>query len=416
MQNRWSSAIKVSLVFFSLIICSLSLSAQTQNTRTPLIQSAVDEGNLTTLKGNVHPLANAKFDQGAAPDSLLMDRMLLVLKRSSTDEAALRKLEDDQQTKSSPNFHNWLTPEQFGTQFGITDADLQIVTAWLQSKGFQVNRVAAGRMVIEFSGTAGQVRSAFHTEIHKYVVNGEAHWANASDPQIPAALTPVIAGVNSMHNFHHKSMIHTGKPLPIPQTSGKGTPQLTVTPCDINTAFENPIFNHTCFGLGPADFAKTYNIPAAATGAGQTIAIVNDSNICTGSPLPTGCTVDDVAAFRTFLLATEGTLRMRRYHEALAARGIVTLEPDPDDEAAVMDAIHAVKAGDLGPAVRAAVHRIAGGLVRRGAGAVVLGCTELPLVMGAEDAAVPVLDGTEILARAALRDAFAREFSAPSRT
>jgi len=300
MQNRWSSAIKVSLVFFSLLICSLSLSAQSQNTRTPLIQSAVDEGNLTTLKGNVHPLANAKFDQGAAPDSLLMDRMLLVLKRSSTDEAALRKLEDDQQSKSSPNFHNWLTPEQFGTQFGITDADLQIVTAWLQSKGFQVNRVAAGRMVIEFSGTAGQVHSVFHTEIHKYVVNGESHWANASDPQIPTALTPVIAGVNSMHNFHHKSMIHTGRPLPIPQTSGKGTPQLTVTPCDINTAFENPIFNHTCFGLGPADFAKIYNIPAAATGAGQTIAIVNDSNICTGSPLPTGCTVDDVAAFRTF--------------------------------------------------------------------------------------------------------------------
>jgi len=114
------------------------------------------------------------------------------------------------------------------------------------------------------------------------------------------------------------------------------------------------------------------------------------------------------------LLATEGTLRMRRYHEALAARGIATLEPDPDDEAVVMDAIHAVKAGDLGPGVRAAVHRIAGGLVRRGAGAVVLGCTELPLVMGAEDAAVPVLDGTEILARAALRDAFAREFPAAS--
>ncbi|HLX00138.1 MAG TPA: protease pro-enzyme activation domain-containing protein [Candidatus Acidoferrales bacterium] len=308
MQNRWSSGIKVSLVFFSLLICSLSLSAQTQNTRTPLIQTAVNEGNLTTLKGNVHPLANAKFDQGTAPDSLLMDRMLLVLKRSSTDEAALRKLEDDQQSKSSPNFHNWLTPEQFGTQFGITDADLQVVTGWLQSKGFQVNRVAAGRMLIEFSGTAGQVRSAFHTEIHKYVVNGEAHWANASDPQIPAALTPVIAGVDSMHNFHHKSMIHAGQSLPMPQTTGKGTPELTVTPCDINGAFKNPIFNHTCFGLGPADFAKIYNIPAAATGAGQTIAIVNDSNICTGTPLPTGCTVDDVAAFRAlFGLAGNNT-------------------------------------------------------------------------------------------------------------
>jgi len=107
------------------------------------------------------------------------------------------------------------------------------------------------------------------------------------------------------------------------------------------------------------------------------------------------------------LLAAEGTLRMRLYHEALAARGIGVIEPTADEETTVMDAIHAVKAGDLGSAVRAAVHRVASDLVRRGAGAVVLGCTELPLVMGAGDASVPVLDGTEILARAALRDAFA---------
>jgi len=114
------------------------------------------------------------------------------------------------------------------------------------------------------------------------------------------------------------------------------------------------------------------------------------------------------------LLATEGTLRMRLYHGALAARGIAVVEPTADEQTAVMDAIRAVKAGDLGPEVRAAVHRVADSLVRRGAGALVLGCTELPLVMGAGDASVPVLDGTEILARAALREAFAREFSAPS--
>ena len=101
-------------------------------------------------------------------------------RRGAEQEAALRQLLDEQQVKSSPNYHQWLTPEQFGKQFGPADADIQAVTDWLTTQGFQVNRVAAGRTVIEFSGTAGQVRQAFHTEIHKFVVNGEEHWANAT--------------------------------------------------------------------------------------------------------------------------------------------------------------------------------------------------------------------------------------------
>ena len=170
------------------------------------ITQPVDMENLVTLRGNTHPLARPEFDQGAAPDSQPMERMLLVLQRSAEQEAALRKLLDEQQIKSSPNYHMWLTPEQFGQQFGPADADIQAVTDWLTSQGFQVSHVAAGRTVIEFSGTAGQVRQAFHTEIHKFVVNGEEHWANASDPQIPAALAPVVAGFASLNNFPKKPM------------------------------------------------------------------------------------------------------------------------------------------------------------------------------------------------------------------
>jgi pro-kumamolisin-like protein len=116
-----------------------------------------------------------------------MRRMLLVLKRSPEQEAALQKLLDDQQDKSSPTYHQWLTPEQFGQQFGPSDQDLHSVTSWLQSHGFEIVRTAKGRGVIKFSGTVGQVQEALHISIHKYVVKGEEHWANASDPQIPAA-------------------------------------------------------------------------------------------------------------------------------------------------------------------------------------------------------------------------------------
>src|SRR3989442_480865 len=159
----------------------------------PLIVQAVDDSQLTTLKGNTHPLARAQFDRGVAPPDLPMQRMLLVLKRSDEQESALRKLLDDQQDKASPNYHKWLTPEQFGRQFGPADQDIQAVTSWLQTHGFQIGQVTKGRTVIEFSGTAAQVQEALHTSIHKFVVDGEEHWANASDPQISSALLAVVA-------------------------------------------------------------------------------------------------------------------------------------------------------------------------------------------------------------------------------
>src|SRR5207249_2888174 len=152
-----------------LLILAALASAQENNVR-PLIVQAVDDSQLTTLKGNTHPLARAQFDRGAAPPDLPMQRMLLVLKRGDEQESALRKLLDDQQDKASPNYHKWLTPEQFGRQFGPADQDLQAVTSWLQMHGFQVSQVTKGRTVIEFSGTAAQVQEALHTSIHKYVV------------------------------------------------------------------------------------------------------------------------------------------------------------------------------------------------------------------------------------------------------
>src|ERR1700722_6102676 len=177
---------------------------------TSLITQPVDEHQLIVLKGNVHPLARPQSDLGTAPASLPMQRMLLVLKRSPEQESALRKLLDDQQDKHSPSYHKWLTPSQYGKQFGPTDSDLQTITAWLQSHGFQVG-TTKGRTVLEFSGSASQVQQAFHTAIHKYVVNGEQHWANSSDPQIPTALTPAVAGVLTLHNFMKKPLVHYTK-------------------------------------------------------------------------------------------------------------------------------------------------------------------------------------------------------------
>jgi hypothetical protein len=248
------------------------------------ITQAIDETQLVRLKGNVHPLARPEFDQGAVPDSVPMNRMLLLLQRSPEQEAALQQLMAEQQAKDSPNFHKWLTPQQFGAQFGPADADIQTVTDWLTSQGFQGIKVAAGKTVIEFSGTAGQVRSAFQTEIHHYLVNGQMRQANIADPQIPAALTPVVAGIVSLHNFPRKSMIHRRAGTLSGRKENISKPLFTTT-SGCGSGGSQP-----CYVVGPADFAKIYNVPNGINGTpptppglldgtGVTIALVADSNI-----------------------------------------------------------------------------------------------------------------------------------------
>src|SRR5208337_1776345 len=116
----------------------------------PRVVEAVDNARRITLSGNVHPLARAEFDRGVVADSQPMNRVLLLLKRGDDQEAALQDYLGQQQSKSSPNFHAWLTPEQFGAQFGPAAADVQTITSWLTAQGFHVNRVSAGRTIIEF--------------------------------------------------------------------------------------------------------------------------------------------------------------------------------------------------------------------------------------------------------------------------
>lgn len=273
MQKLHSLIGKLVLAFGFFLVVALSSWTQVSYVR-PLITQPVDETKLTVLRGNTHPLARAEFDHGPAPASLAMDRMILVLKRSAEQEATLETLMAQQLDKSSPNYHKWLTPDEFGQQFGPSDQDIQTITSWLQSHGFTIGNVAKSKMTIEFSGTAGQVQQAFHTAIHKYVVNGKEHWANVNDPAIPTALTPVVVGVASLHNFFPKpqSTVRAAKQIGRPLYTFPTNPQ-----CSESTSSSNT--NPCAYGVGPADFDKIYNVPSSLTGAGETIAIVSDSDV-----------------------------------------------------------------------------------------------------------------------------------------
>ena len=246
-----------------------------------LVTERVDDTNLVRLNGNTHPMARKEFDRGLVEAQFPMERMVLLLKRSPEQEAALTKFMEEQLEPKSPNFHHWLTPEQFGKLYGPSDYDIQAVTNWLQNHGFSIDQVTKGRTVIEFSGTAGLVLETFHTEIHHLSVNGEAHIANMGDPQLPAALSPVVTGIVSLHNFFAKPLNHYLGDFKRDSKTGKWTslnPELTTKPF-----YTVPGSSPTFELVAPFDFATIYNLTplwnAGINGTGQTVAIAGRSDV-----------------------------------------------------------------------------------------------------------------------------------------
>ncbi|MGA2807555.1 MAG: choice-of-anchor D domain-containing protein [Terracidiphilus sp.] len=255
------------------------------------IIQAIDDSKPVPLRGNTHPLARAEFDQGLVEPQLPMERMTLLLKRSPEQEAALQAFMARQLDPQSPDFHHWLEPVEFGQLYGPSEADVTAVTNWLQNHGFTVDKVSNSRVFVEFSGTAGQVQQAFQTEIHRYRVKGEEHIANNSDPSIPEALSPVVAGLVSLHNFFAQPLHRDFGTFHRAGKTGKWTPES-------ESVLSKPLFGVAVTGgtvelVAPYDFATIYNVlplwNAGIDGTGQTIAIAGRSDI----------SLTDVANFRS---------------------------------------------------------------------------------------------------------------------
>ncbi|MBV9401373.1 MAG: S8/S53 family peptidase [Bryobacterales bacterium] len=211
------------------------------------------------LGGNRHPLARPEFDRGPVSPEQPVDRIILVLARSAQQQAELDAFVAAQHDPGSPQYQRWLTPEEFGRRFGASDADIRRITDWLSAQGFQIDEVTPGRGSIVFSGTAGQVVSAFRTGIHRFSVNGEMHMANTDDPEIPEALAGVVAGIASLNDFHSQPALASFAAAASPDfTSGS---------------------SHY---LAPADFATIYDAAplylGGIDGAGTSIAVVGRSN------------------------------------------------------------------------------------------------------------------------------------------
>jgi len=253
-----------------LVFCGPSLRAQQQKR---MVTEKIDESKLVTLGGNTTPAATrAENDRGLVADDLRFEHLLLLLKRDPETEARLKTEIDAMHDPASPEFHHWLTAEQFGALYGIHPQDSDAVQDWLRSHGFTINQIYKNGMVLDLAGTAKQIREAFHTEIHSLVLpNGDKHIANTSNPQVPAALAPAIEGM-SLHDFFPKPRVTKMRPVSYDHNAGRWHPQYTL-----------PFDGTTFYVVAPFDFATIYNLKPlwsqGFTGKGVTIATVEDTNL-----------------------------------------------------------------------------------------------------------------------------------------
>jgi hypothetical protein len=249
MNSRISSVFRGAALLAAL---AASLAAQQDRVAGP-----VDRSHVRELTGNTHPIGRSLVDVGAVDPALRLNRVTLMFQRSSTQQTALDRLLRDQQDLSSPNYHKWLTPEQFANQFGLSPNDIATISSWLRSEGLVVGGVARSRNSIWFNGTAAQIQTALHTSLRRYQVGRELHFANAIAPSVPTAIVPAIAGVLGLDDFHPKPHVAQARPL---YTSAGGAES-----------------------LAPGDFATIYDVDSLYShgyaGAGQTIVVAGQSDI-----------------------------------------------------------------------------------------------------------------------------------------
>jgi subtilase family serine protease len=208
------------------------------------------------LRGTRNPRIASAEDDGPMPDDHRLYGIQLRFKPSPAQSAALTQLLDDQQNPASPRYHAWLTPEEFGGRFGLSENDLAGVKGWLERQGFQIDDIGRSRTFITFSATAGQLRETFQTEIHRYRAGGRKHFASAREARIPVQLAPLLFTIAGLDDFGFED-----PPAPLP-------------------AFNRPNGQHS---LAPSDLATIYDLKPAfergLDGTGQKIAIAGRADI-----------------------------------------------------------------------------------------------------------------------------------------
>jgi hypothetical protein len=266
--------LRQSLAFAVLSVIAFTTNPVARGQVPSRVRGPIDDQRVVRFEHTRHPLATAANSEGRVGANASLERMLLVLSPSAEQERELRQLLDEQQTKSSPNYHHWLTAAEYGARFGVADVDLQKVRGWLESSGFAVSKVAQSKRWIEFNGTSQQVENTFHTEMQYYRVGGKTHIANATDVAVPEALAEVVLGVASLNNFEKQRPRHVVEGVAGRDSQGN---KIRLQPSLTASGPTNTYY------LTPEDLAAIYNtkalLSAGIDGSGISIAVAAQSNI-----------------------------------------------------------------------------------------------------------------------------------------
>jgi trimeric autotransporter adhesin len=304
-----NSLAAIGIGFLAMTPCATPAQLAKAVAATPRITQPVREDQLVPLKNNVYPQLQRGVDLGQAAGSMPTGHIMLLLQRSAGQQEALTEYLADLQSASSPHYHQWLTPAQYGVLYGPAQSDVEAVANWLGSHGFQVEKTSRGLNLIVFSGTIADLQSTFHTSVHEFSLNGEHHFANVSDPEIPAALAPAVVGVTQLNDFYPKPTVKLGPTGKYDATTHSIKPDFTLF-----SGITPYLF------VDPADAATIYDTPNAALnanytgttydGTGVNIGVVGDSNI----------NISDIANYRVAFLG-----------ETVANANVPTVIVDGDD-------------------------------------------------------------------------------------
>lgn len=189
-----------------------------------------------------------------------LDYVTLTFAQSASQQSELNQLLIEQQTPGSANYHRWLVPQEYADRFGVSEDDLKAISDWLTGQGLTIRGTGKGRNWIAVSGTAAQIEGAFQTQLRNYLVGNELHFANATEPSVPAAIKSLVLAIHGLHDFRLK---------PSRRPAAQSLPQYT-----------SSSGNHY---LAPNDIATIYNVnplyTAGADGSGQKLVVVGQTQI-----------------------------------------------------------------------------------------------------------------------------------------
>jgi subtilase family serine protease len=210
--------------------------------------------------------------------------------------------------KGSPNYHHWLTKEQYKANFAPTAADAAKVREFLASRNLKVSAVDESNHFVSATGRVSDVQSAFHVQINRFQVNGQTHRANLSEPVLDASIAPLVKAVQGLNSFSYQPYVRrpidpdNNKPVYVPlaaagpdgllfsgnclrapitkvfKTPGGG-PSATYTGNRYGSNINSAPPNLPPCGYDAAEIQKGYGLHSLYakgwTGKGQTIVIVD---------------------------------------------------------------------------------------------------------------------------------------------